>query len=181
MILVKPSQYHQHRSTQCFRHSIVCFLDVFVSVNYLNKYVQLQERADSVHVAYKVVYIFKQSQLPAAMLPRATSCTTIMQVIYLHMPTCLDARLRCAARATRRVRAGVWVLGHISRCFVRVRVAGRQDWLLPSRRRSGRAIRRPRSHDDDAMPGVDAVDAWMDEPDAPIGGPRTSVVCLITI
>ena len=87
------------------------------------------------------------------------------------------------ARATRRVRAGVWVLGHISRCFVRVRVAGRQDWLLPrmSRRRSGRAVRRPRSHDDDAMPGVDAVDAWMDEPDAPIGGPRTSVVCLITI
>ena len=87
------------------------------------------------------------------------------------------------AHATRRVRAGVWVLGHISRCFVRVRVAGRQDWLLPRmcRRRSGRAVRRPRSHDDDAMPGVDAVDAWMDEPDAPIGGPRTSVVCLITI
>ena len=50
-----------------------------------------------------------------------------------------------------------------------------------ARRRSGRAVKRPRFHDDDAMPGVDAVDAWMDEPDAPIGGPRTSVVCLITI
>ena len=29
-----------------------------------------------------------------------------------------------------------------------------------SRRRSGRAVKRPRFHDDDAMPGVDAVDAW---------------------
>ena len=46
-----------------------------------------------------------------------------------------------------------------------------------SRRRSGRAVKRPRFHDDDALPDVDVVDAWMDEPDAPIGGLRTSVVC----
>ncbi len=44
-------------------------------------------------------------------------------------------------------------------------------------RRPGRAVRRPRFHDDDAMPDVDTVGAWLEEPDAPIGGPRTSVAC----
>ena len=119
MILAKPSQYHQHSSTQSFRHSIACFREDFVSVNYLNEYVQLQERADSVHVACKAIHIFKRSQVPAVMLASATSCTNITHVISLHMPKCLDVRLGAPAHATRRVRAGVWVLGHISRSFVR--------------------------------------------------------------
>ena len=99
------------------------------------------------------------------------------------MPKCLDVRLGCAY-----ARNGVWVLGHISRSFVqfvhvlpRLAAAG---W-----RRPGRAVRKPRFHDDDAMPDVDVVDAWMMHQ-----GPRRHtrscvihnnfalfVVCLLTI
>jgi hypothetical protein len=102
----------------------------------------------------------------------------LVQILRMSFSCTCQSVWACAwgapAHATWRVRAGVWVLGRISRSFVRIRACplAAAGW-----RRPGRAVRRPRFHDDDALPDVDVVDAWMEEPYAPIGGPRTSVVC----
>ena len=118
----------------------------------------------------------------------------LVQILRMSFSCTFQSVWTCAcgapARATRRVRAGVWVLGRISRSFVRIRFAATGGCRM-SRRRSGRATRRPRFHDDDALPDVDVVDAWMMHQSE---GPRRHtmscvirnnfalfVVCLLTI